>query len=251
MKSSILGSAAAFFAGVALAMPTPTAGEKRAATTFCEQWGSLETGGYIVYNNLWGRDAATSGSQCTTVDGVSGSGQLAWSTEWSWAGGQYQVKSYANAVRRMTPVRLSAVSNIPSTWSWSYTGSGMVANVAYDLFTASTPDGAPEYEIMIWLGSLGGAGPISETGSTIATPAVSGVTWDLYYGSHSQMKVYSFVARSNQKRFDGDLMDFVNYLVDSQGLSTSQYLQSAGAGTEPFLGSNAKFTTSAYSLTVN
>lgn len=39
----------------------------------CGQWDSIKTGTYTVYNNLWGKDQATSGSQCFGVDGASGS----------------------------------------------------------------------------------------------------------------------------------------------------------------------------------
>ncbi|TDZ27898.1 Endoglucanase cel12C [Colletotrichum sidae] len=231
----------------ALATPTPTI-EKR-ATTFCDQWGSAVTGTYTVYNNLWGASSGT-GSQCTTLTGLSGS-NLQWSTKWSWSGGQYNVKSYANAVLTSTKKALSAISSIPSTWNWSYSGSGLVANVAYDLFTSSTASGSPQYEIMIWLGSLGGAGPISATGSPIATPTVAGRTWNLYKGINGQMTVFSFVAPSNVQNFSGDLKAFATYLINSQGLPSSQILQSIGAGTEPFVGSNAVFTTSAYSAVQN
>lgn len=134
--------------------------------------------------------------------------------------------------------------------SWSYTGSNMIANVAYDLFTGSTASGTQEYEIMIWLAALGGAGPISSTGSPIATVTLAGTSWKLYNGKNGQMNVFSFVASSQVSNFNGDLMDFVDYLTSKQGLPTSQILQSAGAGTEPFSGSNAVLTTSAYSLTM-
>ncbi|GKT56432.1 glycoside hydrolase family 12 protein [Colletotrichum tofieldiae] len=232
---------------LALATPTPTI-EKR-ATTFCDQWGSAVTGTYTVYNNLWGASSGT-GSQCTTLTGLSGS-NLQWSTTWSWSGGQYNVKSYANAVVNISKKALSAIGSIPSTWNWSYSGSGLVANVAYDLFTSSTASGSPQYEIMIWLGSLGGAGPISATGSTIATPTVAGRTWNLYKGVNGQMTVFSFVAPSNVQSFSGDLKAFITYLVNSQGLPSSQILQSIGAGTEPFVGSNAKFTTTAYTASLS
>ncbi|KZL85887.1 glycosyl hydrolase family 12 [Colletotrichum incanum] len=232
---------------LALATPTPTI-EKR-ATTFCDQWGSAVTGTYTVYNNLWGASSGM-GSQCTTLTGLSGS-NLQWSTTWSWSGGQYNVKSYANAVVNISKKALSAISSIPSTWNWSYSGSGLVANVAYDLFTSSTASGSPQYEIMIWLGSLGGAGPISATGSTIATPTVAGRTWNLYKGVNGQMTVFSFVAPSNVQNFSGDLKAFITYLVNSQGLPSSQILQSIGAGTEPFVGSNAKFTTTAYTASLS
>ncbi|KAF6839521.1 glycosyl hydrolase family 12 [Colletotrichum musicola] len=234
-------------ATLALATPTPTL-DKR-ATTFCGQWDSAVTSTYTVYNNLWGASSG-SGSQCTTLTGLSGS-SLQWSTTWSWSGGQYNVKSYANAVLNASKKALNTIGSIPSTWNWSYSGSGLVANVAYDLFTSSTASGSPQYEIMIWLGSLGGAGPISSTGSVIATPNVGGRTWNLYKGEHSQMTVFSFVAPSNVGSFSGDLKAFVNYLVNNQGLPSSQILQSIGAGTEPFVGSNAKFTTTAYSASLN
>ncbi|KAF4920574.1 Endoglucanase cel12C [Colletotrichum viniferum] len=231
----------------AVATPTPTV-EKR-ASTYCGQWDSAVTGTYTVYNNLWGMSSGT-GSQCTTLTGLSGS-NLVWSTKWSWSGGQYNVKSYANAVVSITKKALSSIGSIPSTWSWSYSGSGLVANVAYDLFTSSTASGSAQYEIMIWLGSLGGAGPISATGSTIATPTVAGRTWNLYKGTNGQMTVFSFVAPSNVQSFSGDLKAFVTYLINSQGLPSSQILQSIGAGTEPFVGSNAVFTTSAYTAVLN
>lgn len=50
-----------------------------------------------------------------------------------------------------------------SIWSWSYSGSDIIADVAYDLFTSSTATGDEEFELMVWLAAIGGAGPISST----------------------------------------------------------------------------------------
>ena len=134
----------------------------------------------------------------------------------------------------------------------SYSGSNIVVDVAYDMFTGSSPTGSDEYEIMVWLGALGGAGPISSTGSPIATVTLSGVSFQLYYGLNGSMKVYSFVAASKQQTsFSGNLMDFFNYLIKNQGMPNTQHLISIGAGTEPFTGSNAKFTTTKYSVTAS
>lgn len=132
----------------------------------------------------------------------------------------------------------------------SYSGSNMVADVAYDLFTSSTAGGSAEYEVMIWLGSFGGAGPISSSGSPIATLNIAGVSWDLYKGPNGQMTVFSFKAKSNVQSFKADLTDFTKYLVSKQGVSSRQILQSIGAGTEPFLGNNAVLTTSKYTVSV-
>ena len=134
----------------------------------------------------------------------------------------------------------------------SYSGAGdFTTNVAFDIFTGDTADSAPAYEFMIWLGAFGGAGPISSTGSHIATVDVNGQSWDLFYGSHSQMEVYSFVASSgNVENFSGDLVDFTSYLVAEQGVDATKVVQSVGAGTEPFVGTDVTFTTTSYSATV-
>ena len=177
MKYSTAVSTAAL---VALASASPTPVQKRADA--CGQWDTVETGGYTVYNNLWGQDAADSGSQCFGVDGLDGN-SLSWHAGWSWSGGQGrksmlplcyeqgdtehffpEVKSYPNVVldsSRDSGKQISAISSMDSSWSWSYTGNGIIADVAYDLFTSSTADGSEEFEIMVWLAALGGAGPIS------------------------------------------------------------------------------------------
>ncbi|KUJ21836.1 concanavalin A-like lectin/glucanase [Mollisia scopiformis] len=237
------------FAAVAVAAPTATL-DKR-ATTICGQWDSVATGTYTVYQDLWGESAATSGSQCTTVNSVSGT-TLAWSTSWTWAGGSSSVKSYANAVVTQSTIKqISAITSIPSTWKWSYTGSSIVADVSYDMFTSSTATGSNEYEIMIWLAALGGAGPISSTGSAIATVTINSVSWNLFKGPNGSTTVYSFVAASEATSYSGDIKNFFTYLTTYQSFPSSQYLLSIGAGTEPFTGSSAVLTTSAYSTVVN
>ena len=133
----------------------------------------------------------------------------------------------------------------------SYSGSGLVADVAYDMFLSSTTDGDAEYEIMVWLAALGGAGPISSTGKAIASTTIGGISWELWSGKNGNMQVYSFVASSSTQTFSGDLIDFFAYLEQSQGLQSSLYLTDVQAGTEPFTGTNGKFTTTSYSVSVS
>ncbi|PYH93911.1 xyloglucanase 2 [Aspergillus ellipticus CBS 707.79] len=217
---------------------------------FCDQWGTATVGDFIVYNDLWGEDNASSGSQCTGVDSYSGD-EVSWHTSWSWEGGSSDVKSYANAALQFTSTQLNCISSIPSTWKWSYSGSDIVADVSYDMFLGSTSDSSSdEYEIMVWLAALGGAGPISSTGSAIATPTINGVTWKLYSGPNGDTTVYSFVAESTTESFSGDMMDFFTYLIDNEGVSDELYLTTLEAGTEPFTGSDAELTVSTYSVSV-
>lgn len=89
---------------------------------------------------------------------------------------------------------------------------------------------------MIWLAALGGAGPISSTGSAIAIITIAGSSWKLYKGLNGAMTVYSFVAVSQVNNFSGDILDFIDYLRNSWSYPSSQYLKSIGAGTEPFTG---------------
>lgn len=122
--------------------------------------------------------------------------------------------------------------------------------MSYDLWLAGSSGGTNEYEIMVWLAAIGGAGPISATGSAVATPTIAGSSWSLYSGTNGDTTVYSFVASSQIEDFSGDMMEFFTYLVDNQGLSDSKWITSLQAGTEPFTGSNAVFSTSSYTMSV-
>ncbi|KUJ17766.1 concanavalin A-like lectin/glucanase [Mollisia scopiformis] len=217
----------------AIAAPTKTIKER--STEICGQYDSLVTRTYTVYQDLWGEDNASSGSQCTTIDSET-DGTVVWSTSWTWAGGSSDVKSYANVALTTTGVELSAISSIPGVWKWSYTGTSLVADVSWDMFTSSTATGSNEFEIMVWLAALGGAGPISSTGSAIATMTINDVSFELYSGPNGDTTVYSFVAVDEATDFSGDLLDFFNYLVDNEGFSTSQFITTLEAGTEPFTG---------------
>ena len=104
---------------------------------------------------------------------------------------------------------------------------------------------------MVWLGALGGAGPISSTGSPIATFSQAGTTFNLFKGQNGSFTVYSFVAQSPNQNFNGDINAFIKYLQTSQGFKGTQYLNSVQAGTEPFTGSGALFTTKSYSVKIN
>lgn len=261
-----------FASTASLALAAPTANIQERADHCAKNGVVAVNGPYTTYNNLWGEDKATSGSQCTGVDKLSGN-TLKWHTTWTWAGGYVSlfitlsistascrtqltfcdrsnsVKSYANAVTKVSHKALSSIKSLATTWTWSYSGSSIKANVSYDIFTSSTATGTSDYEIMIWLAALGGAFPISASGDPIATVTLAGSSWKLYKGKNGSRPVFTFVATKKIKSFKGDLMDFLNYLTSKQGVSKSQILQTVGAGTEPFTGTNGKLTTSAYTLT--
>ncbi|KAA8565621.1 hypothetical protein EYC84_009473 [Monilinia fructicola] len=241
------------FSGAAIAAPAASKTLKARSTQICGQYDSVATGAYTVYQNLWGKDQATSGSQCSTVESLNDA-NIAWSSSWSWQGASNQVKSYANVALgsvTKTGVQVSSISSIPAVWKWGYTGTSIVADVSWDIFTAATAGGTNQYEIMIWLAAIGGAGPISSTGTPVSTTTISGYEFELYSGTNGDTTVYSFVATSQATNFNGDLLDFLTYLNKNEGWSTSQYINVLEAGTEPFTGTNAVFSVSAYSVSIS
>ncbi|KAI7848316.1 cell 12A endoglucanase [Circinella umbellata] len=214
---------------------------------FCGQWDTEESGNFKIWNNLWGQDSG-SGSQCTEVLNVKDS-TISWKTSWSWSGGKNSVKSYANAEYLFDPVQLSGLSSIPFTWNWKYTGGGdpFICNVSFDIWTASNDSDDYEYEIMIWLAAIGGAGPL---GNEVGKFSYGGIEWSLYKGTNGVQPVYSFIAGSKVENMDSDAFPFLSHLVEKGYLSNDQYLRSVQAGTEPFEGTDAVLETSTYKVQI-
>ncbi|PNP38362.1 endoglucanase-1 precursor [Trichoderma gamsii] len=206
------------------------------AQSSCSQYATFSGGNYALSNNLWGQTAGT-GSGCITD--VSLGGSAVWSTTWNWSGGQNNVKGYPNIALNIPNKRLvSSISSMPTTAQWSYTGSSIRADVAYDLFTASNPNHVTysgDYELMIWLGKYGDVQPI---GSSQGTVNIGGTSWNLWYGYNGAMQVYSFVAPGNLTNWSGDVKNFYTYLQNNKGYpASSQYVLSYQFGTEAFTGS--------------
>jgi len=211
-------------------------------------------GRFILENNLWGESAATSGSQTSQVTATNGNA-VTWHTTYTWAGGNFNVKSYANLDLRVGLGKtIASIASIPTVWQWTYTSasSGLVADVSYDLWLSNQAgtggaSSTSTFEIMVWLSTRGGAGP---AGSQIGTASVNGVTWKLFKGTVSTWTVFSFVAPTEITNFNSDLKPFLTFLTTNEGVPSSQFLVQAQAGTEPFIGS-ATLTTNSYSLAIN
>ncbi|KAH7920842.1 glycoside hydrolase family 12 protein [Leucogyrophana mollusca] len=212
-------------------------------TVQCGQYDTVTAGQYSLLTNLWGESDATSGSQCSEITSLSGT-TIAWATNWTWTGGT-SVKSFSNIqLDDGINQQLSAISSMPTTWDWSQDSTGtVVADVAYDLFTSDTSGGSNVNEIMIWLANFN-AGPISAEYNSDGDPvpvatdiSLGGYTWDLYSGSNGANQVYSYLPTSGTiQSFNTDIYPFLTYLVDNEGVSSSQYLTTAQGGTEPTSG---------------
>ncbi|KAF2866417.1 concanavalin A-like lectin/glucanase domain-containing protein [Massariosphaeria phaeospora] len=241
--------------GTPTTRPSPSTAQE--TISLCSQYAYHSAAGYEVLNNLWGKDAATSGSQCTYYEGTVGTG-IRWSSTWAWQGGPDNVKSYVYAGLILTKGNTVArVKSMPTQIDWAYnTTGGVRANVAYDVFTAEDPahaNSGGDYELMIWLARLGGVWPISQSGAPIATVTLANTSFDLYFGYNGAMKVYSFVRAGSRDvtSFSADVKLFFNYLEKNQGFpAASQNLIVYQIGTEAFTGGPAKFSVSRFSASV-
>ncbi|OLL23499.1 putative xyloglucan-specific endo-beta-1,4-glucanase A [Neolecta irregularis DAH-3] len=228
---------------------------RRDSRRICDQQGRAYVGKYILYNNLWNANGYE-GSQCLEAPS-SQANPTSWSSNWNWKfygdpEKDNQVKSFSNVYLQGLPKDISTIQSIPSTWSWSYSGNSVRADVAYDLFLGQHSDSRPDVEIMIWVGALGGVLPISN-GDKAVNLDLEGINWSLYHGitdfNGFTTQVYSFVANSGQLRdFKGDINQFITHLKNEGYFSSKYYLHTLDAGTEAFSGENAIFDTSVYSV---
>ncbi|WP_211253079.1 GH12 family glycosyl hydrolase domain-containing protein, partial [Glycomyces tenuis] len=230
-----------------------SAGPAQAETT-CDAFDSIDQGKYWINNNLWGQEAGT-GWQCITDTYTSGD-TIGWTTDWSWSGGQYSVKSFASSVlgwhwgwrnsNSGLPVQLSGPETVRSSWDFRVTDNPGTMNVAYDMWLHTIPNPTWEHnptdEIMIWPYRSGGAGPIGEVAATVT---IDGITWNLHRGNIG-WNVFSFVATSNRTSVDLNISSFLDDLVARGWVPANKYLTSVQAGTEVFTGSGT-LTTDAYS----
>jgi hypothetical protein len=198
-----------------------------------------------VNNNTWGSDSSPAGwsESITTNSGT------AWRTDFNWPSGanNNSVKAYPAAIlgwhwgwhfqNTGLPVQLSANRNINSTYAFTVNFGGGVGNVAYDIWlhTQSNPlYENPSDEIMIWVNSTGGAGPISQQ-AVISNISIGGSTWNLHRGNIG-WNVWSFVRTSNSGSGSINIKNFTDYLRANQGMPAGKYLTSVQFGTEIFRG---------------
>ncbi|KAK7436683.1 hypothetical protein VKT23_018939 [Stygiomarasmius scandens] len=243
----------------------------------CGQWDQVNAGVYTLFldqvlgerqrkqvNNFIKRFTAvltaisSNSNDCAQLISLNGN-TISWRNTWTWSGGS-GVKSYTNVqLNSGINKQLSAIRSIPATFSWSQSNNGnIVANVAYDLFTANNPGGANVNEIMIWLANWN-AGPISsvymsngQPQPTVSGVSLAGHTWNLYEGSNGANKVFSFLPSTpgtQVTNFSGDIKTFLNFLTSNRGVSSSQYLTTVQGGSEATSGS-ATLTVNAFNIAI-
>jgi hypothetical protein len=199
--------------------------------------------GYLLNNNVWGKQSAPDGWQFIDI-GAAG-GKLSWSVRYNWPAGTnpHGVKSYPSVVTGWQwgvwstdgrlPMPLAGLESLVSGASAAVDHPG-VQNLAYDLwFHARAPvrgEDKPSDELMIWMGRFGGAGPL---GTLREKVELDGAQWSLYVGDIG-WKVFSFVREENTGTWRLNVKAFIDHLLKSGLMTATKQLSSVQFGTEVF-----------------
>jgi len=95
--------------------------------------------------------------------------------------------------RHGLPVQISANKNVTCGWNYRVTRvRPSTCPTIFSLTLLANPGYAdqPTEEIMIWLYTAGGAGPI---GGVDSTTSIGGASWEVHKGSTGTWNVYSYV----------------------------------------------------------
>ncbi|GIE83165.1 hypothetical protein Aph02nite_91150 [Actinoplanes philippinensis] len=196
------------------------------------QWGNWSSGGYTLYNNIWG-----SGAGPQTIWANSTSNWGVWANHPNTGG----IKSYPNASRSVG-IRLSALRSATSSFNVTVPSSGAYTT-AYDIWANGTT-----YEIMLWMNKTGAVGPLG-TFQTAVT--VGGHSWNVYSGSNGANQVFSFVRTSNTSAGTVDIRAVLNW-IRSRGWYGDVTLSTIQFGYEITSSSGGKdFVTNSYSASAS
>lgn len=158
------------------------------------QWASWSSGGYTLYNNIWGGGA---GPQSIWANSATNWG--VWANHPNTGG----IKSYPNSTR-WSGRKVSALTTLSSSFNVTVPTSGVAFTTAYDVWSSDNA-----HEIMLWMNKYGPVGPL---GSLQTTATVGGHTWNIYRGSNGANQVYSFVRTSNISSGTVDIKAICNWI---------------------------------------
>jgi hypothetical protein len=146
-----------------------------------------------------------------------------------------------------TPLQVSAVHSVPTTWSYS-AGSGTY-DAAYDVWLGTSSSGAtPAMELMIWVGD---AGPQPAGSDTNRAVSIAGASWEVWKGTVNSWPYVAYRSKSPSAAatVSFDLNDFLKDATAHEGLSSSWYLWGVQAGFEIYRASST-FSSTAFSVDI-
>jgi hypothetical protein len=245
--------AAAGAVAVAAATISVVAALPAAAATICEQFGTVDSSGYVIMNNAWGTSAThciettATGFRITQQNGMGNTSGAPASYPAIYLGCHYTRCSQTNTLPRV----INQIGSAPTQVSVTYPGSG-TWDAAFDIWmnVDNNVSGVQDTEIMIWLNRQGGIQPI---GGPVGTVNLAGRSWQVWTGSNGQNNVVSYLFQGSAlSSFNADVMEFVRDTLSrgSQYGNNNWWLTSIQMGFEPWIG-GVGLTVNSFSQAIN
>ncbi|MBV1856417.1 glycoside hydrolase family 12 protein [Catellatospora tritici] len=221
-------TALALAVGLGVSAATPA---QAAVWSSTDRWGTWSSGGYTLYNNVWG-----SGYGPQTIWANSATNWGVWANHPNTGG----IKAYPNQTR-WSGRKISALGTLSSTFNVTVPTSGVAFTTAYDVWSSDNA-----HEIMLWMNKYGAVGPL---GTLQTTATVGGHTWSVYRGNNGANNVYSFVRTSNTSSGAVDIKAIVNWVKNrgwfgdvTVGNVQFGYEITSSSGGKDFITNNATIT---------
>jgi hypothetical protein len=152
------------------------------------------------------------------------------------------------------PKQVSALSTVPTSWTWASNGATGSYNATYDVWFSTQAAGDPSLDhptggfLMVWYYKPGTNQPI---GSLVTTATIAGTNWSVWYGTNSSYNVpcVSYVAQSTVNSLSYDLNDFIKDAVQRKYVQNNWYLTNVYSGFEIWNG-GVGLETKDFSVTV-
>lgn len=209
-------------------------------TLVCEDWGIIETGNFIIENNVWNKGNTTNYSQCIFLDDSNGVMQFGW--EWVWPNQtENSVKSYPEVIYGSKPwntisttsdlpVKIGNIQSLSILMEAEMEATGAY-NLAYDIWITETDEQNAEVitkEIMIWFASE----ELTPAGEIIETMNIDSVTYDLYQYYFPEWEYLAFHSQQDISHVSIQLHQFLNAMIELDLLSNEDYIASIELGNE-------------------
>ncbi|GAA2494526.1 glycoside hydrolase family 12 protein [Streptomyces gobitricini] len=162
-----------------------------------DRWGTWNSGGYTLYNNIWGQGA---GRQTIWANSPADWGV------WADHPGTGGIKSYPNA-KKVVNRKISALTSLTSRYAVTVPAAGAY-NTSYDIW-----DSRYEHEIMLWVNRTGPVGPL---GTSEGRVTLGGHTWDVHRGHNGSNAVYSFLRTGDSTSGTVDIKAVLDWLRESK-----------------------------------
>ncbi len=226
-------------------------------TLVCEDWGIIETGKFIIENNVWNKGNTTNYTQCIFLNDSNEIVQFGW--EWVWPNQtENSVKSYPEVIygakpwntsstASELPVKIGDIQSLSISLEAEIEATGAY-NLAFDIWITETNEQSEDFitkEIMIWIANE----ELTPAGEIIETLVIDNVTYDLYQYSFPEWEYFAFHSQQDISHVSIQLHHFLYELIRLELLANTDFIASIELGNE-IVDGLGKTTINQYEITI-